>query len=363
MNKKKIKIGVIGCGAVAQTMHLPYLSELDCFEIEALCDISQKLLRKVGARYNVRKLFVDFHDLVKKEDIEAVLVSSRQHFEPVIAALQSGKHVLVEKPMCFSLQEAEKIIEASQRNNVKLMVAYNRRFDPGFEYAQRKMANMKKPTFIRVLDIIGSNKVILNDMYDLYQFDDVPAETKHELQIKQDRGIEEAVGRVPNNVRLAYFWVVALGIHDINALQVSFGNPRRIISSQIWNQGLYTTSIIDYGEDTQCVLTIGSTNITKRVGMEIVVFGVDEIIDVKFPLAWCSKGVPATIRTSKMENGNLVEEKVLAFYETSYKRQLKHFYDCIINDRQPLTGAVEASKDIQVAIKIIEAYKKTSGIK
>ncbi len=360
---RKVKIGVIGCGAIAQTMHLPHLSELDCFEIGALCDISQKLLQKVGARYNVKKLFVDFHDIVKEEEIEAVLVLSKYHFEPVIAALQSGKHVLVEKPMCSSLQEAEQMIEASQKNNVKLMVAYMRRFDPGYEYAQRKMLNMKKPMFIRILDIIGSNKVILNDMYDLYQFDDVPAKMKRELQIKQDKGIEEAIGRVPENVRFAYGLLLGLAIHDINTLRGVFGDPKRIISTEIWNQGWYITSTMDYGKDTKGVLTTGATNITKRFDQEFVVFGADEIVNVKFPLAWCLKGVPAAITISKMQNGNLVEKRVLASYETSYKRELKHFYDCIVNDRQPLTGAVEASKDIQVAIKIIEAYKRTVGIK
>lgn len=354
---RKIKVGVIGCGAIAQMMHLPHLSELDYFKIEALCDVSQKLLHKVGARYNVGKLFVDFHEMVKEEDIEAVLVSSIYHPEPTIAALQSGKHVLVEKPMCFSLQKADQMIDASQKNNVKLMVAYMRRFDPGYEYAQKRMSNMKEVRLIKILDIVGSYQAISNDMYDIYRFDDIPANVKRDLQIKQEKGVEEAIGKVSKDVRSAYGLLLGVTIHDIATLTGAFGVPRKIISTEIWSQGSYITSIMDYDNGAKCVLISGGPNITKRCDQEFVAFGTNEIVSVRFPLAWCLKGIPASVTISEMENGNLVEKKVLPCYDTSFKRELKHFYDCIITGRQPLTSAVEARKDIQIAIEIIEAYK------
>jgi predicted dehydrogenase len=99
---KKLKVGVIGCGEIAQISHLPYLQELNNFEISALCDISSVVLEELGNRYQVNNRCTDFHDLVKM-DLDVVLVSNKNHAAPVIAAMENGKHVLVEKPIAFNL--------------------------------------------------------------------------------------------------------------------------------------------------------------------------------------------------------------------------------------------------------------------
>ena len=95
----KIKVGVIGCGAIAQIQHLPHLKELrDEFEITALSDISAELLAAVGTEFGVltERQYLDYRDLFASE-IDAVIVcSSGSHAGPTIAAAQAGKHVLVE---------------------------------------------------------------------------------------------------------------------------------------------------------------------------------------------------------------------------------------------------------------------------
>ena len=97
-----LKIGIIGCGAIAQIQHLPHLRELDAeFEIGGLADLSPKLLEAVGNDYGVppERRFLDYHDLVRS-DIDGVIVCpSGSHAAPAIAAAQAGKHILVEKPM------------------------------------------------------------------------------------------------------------------------------------------------------------------------------------------------------------------------------------------------------------------------
>src|ERR1700730_1038138 len=113
---KRLKIGVVGCGAIAQIQHLPHLRELDAeFEIGGLADLSPKLLGKVGTEYGVpaERRFLDYHDLVRS-DIDGVIVCpSVSHAPPTIAAAENGKHVFVEKPMCTTVRESEAMVAAA----------------------------------------------------------------------------------------------------------------------------------------------------------------------------------------------------------------------------------------------------------
>src|SRR5215469_1680185 len=130
---KRLMIGVIGCGAIAQIQHLPHLRELDDqFAIGGLSDLSPKLLEYVGDLYGVpaERRFVDYHDLVRS-DIDAVIVCpSGSHAPPSIVAAEAAKHVMVEKPMCTTAREAQAMVEAADQAGVLLMVAYMKRHEP-----------------------------------------------------------------------------------------------------------------------------------------------------------------------------------------------------------------------------------------
>src|SRR5690348_8857748 len=105
----KIRVGLVGLGEVAQVIHLPILqSYADLFEISALCDISQELLSVLGERYGVPVScrYLDYQELARQENLDAVLVlnSDEYHTDAALAAIQQGKHVLIEKPMCLTRQ-------------------------------------------------------------------------------------------------------------------------------------------------------------------------------------------------------------------------------------------------------------------
>src|ERR1700687_902529 len=99
----RLRVGVIGCGTVAQIMWPLNLRQLDeQFELKAICDLSPSLTESLGQYYNVCRRFQDYHDLIA-EDLDVVVVlTPGSHAAPAIAALDAGKHVVVEKPMCFT---------------------------------------------------------------------------------------------------------------------------------------------------------------------------------------------------------------------------------------------------------------------
>src|SRR3974390_2661942 len=99
----RLRGGVIGCGLVAQVMHLHYLRELaEHYEIVALCDLSESLRAACARDYGVARQYADWRDLLGA-DLDAVLIlTSGSHAPIAIAAAAAGKHMLIEKPMCFS---------------------------------------------------------------------------------------------------------------------------------------------------------------------------------------------------------------------------------------------------------------------
>ncbi len=124
-----LKIGVIGCGSIAQHRHLPEYSWNKNVEIVAVCDINEERALEIGKKYDA-KAYTDYTELLADEEIDAVSVCTPNYLHaPIsVAALNAGKHVLCEKPMATSSEEADQMIEAAEKSGKKLMIGHNQRF-------------------------------------------------------------------------------------------------------------------------------------------------------------------------------------------------------------------------------------------
>ena len=126
-----IKIGIIGCGKIAQTRHLPeYATNPDAKLVGYYDKISSRAVQ-MAEKYG-GKVYDSYYDLINDPEIDAVsvCVENRNHAEITNAALYAGKHVLVEKPMAVTLAECESMVAAAEFNGKHLMVGHNMRFDP-----------------------------------------------------------------------------------------------------------------------------------------------------------------------------------------------------------------------------------------
>ena len=126
-----IRIGVIGCGKIAQVRHLPEYQANANVELVGYYDKNAKRAEEMAEKYG-GTAYETYFDLLKNPDIDAVsvCVENRSHAEIAIQALYSGKHVLVEKPMAVTLAECESMVAAAENNGRYLMVGHNIRFDP-----------------------------------------------------------------------------------------------------------------------------------------------------------------------------------------------------------------------------------------
>ena len=127
---KSLKVGVIGCGRVAQARHLPALQSLRHAEVFAVADTDPEQLRIVAENFGIKNRHEDYTALLSDPAIDAVgiLVPAMYHVQVAMAALDAGKHVLLEKPLAVSLDEVERLLARAARSPVKAMVGFNLRW-------------------------------------------------------------------------------------------------------------------------------------------------------------------------------------------------------------------------------------------
>jgi len=125
----KLKIGIIGVGNIAEVHIGAYLKNPDV-ELYAFCDINPERLKIMGEKYGVTRLFTDKNEMLKLSEIDAVSVCTwnSEHAPCSIAALEAGKHVLCEKPMATTVEEAIAMKEAADKAGKLLMIGFVRRF-------------------------------------------------------------------------------------------------------------------------------------------------------------------------------------------------------------------------------------------
>jgi len=131
---KTYRIGIIGCGGIANGKHLPSLSKLNNVELAAFCDIIPEKADAAAAKYGSEdaKTYTDYRELLQDASIDIIHVCTPNdsHAEISIAALESGKHVMCEKPMAKTAAEAARMVEAAKRTGKKLTIGYNNRYRP-----------------------------------------------------------------------------------------------------------------------------------------------------------------------------------------------------------------------------------------
>ena len=142
---RKVRIGIIGCGGIANNKHMPALRKIPEVEMVAFCDIVEERAVKAAADYGTpdAKVYTDYKELLKAESIEVVhvLTPNRDHSYITVDALEAGKHVMCEKPMAINTAEAQKMVDAAKRTGKKLTIGYQSRFRPDSMYLKQACEN------------------------------------------------------------------------------------------------------------------------------------------------------------------------------------------------------------------------------
>ncbi len=151
-NGRTVKVGIVGCGVVATAYYLPYMRKMPGVEITAVCDIHERRLRETARLFGAKQTYTNYGDMLKRADIEVVfiLTAPGTHVKFTLMAVEAGKHVLLQKPMATTMEDANRITEAVRKAKVKALI-------------EPSSSTLLDPTFRAISEILARG--VLGDPY------------------------------------------------------------------------------------------------------------------------------------------------------------------------------------------------------
>ena len=351
VNRSKVRVGVIGCGLVAQVMHLPHLREMpDRFTVTAVCDLAAGPLEFAGAMFPAARRLTDWQDLLG--EVDAVLVLTAGSHAPVaVAAAEAGVHVFVEKPMCFSVDEGEQMIAAARANGVVLMVGYMKRYDPAYEALRGALDGM---TFARITTLESPIEPYALH-HPLSARTPLDPETLAELQADDERRLRAGLGR-DDPVLLRTYKSVLLDsmVHELNGVRGLLGEPDALHSARIWDSGV--TVDASFG-DVEAVFAWIDLPGIARYAQDWSFYGADRRATLEFPSPLL-RSFPTRLVYEEGEPGGVASERRehVVSYEEAFKCELLEFHAAIAEGREARTDGEDGLRDVALCRDIVLAH-------
>ena len=137
-DNRLLRVGVLGCGPIAQAAHFESCTKARNAELYAICDVADDLRERMAATHAPTRNFGDYDQMLADPDLEAVIIATSDtfHVPAAIKALEAGKHVLCEKPLAVSVEAAESLRAAIADSGLTLQVGHMKRFDAGLQAAK-----------------------------------------------------------------------------------------------------------------------------------------------------------------------------------------------------------------------------------
>jgi virulence factor len=146
-----VKIGIIGLGSMAQSVHIPTLLSIDDAEIIAICDNDQSKIKQVRSKYKFPTQYSNYIEMAERSEVDAVFVLTKPHethFEIAKIFLENNKDVFCEKPMAMKLSEAEQMVNLAKKHSQLLIIGFNRRYMPLLKRVKEKIENKSIQTIL-----------------------------------------------------------------------------------------------------------------------------------------------------------------------------------------------------------------------
>ena len=362
MANTRLRVGVIGAGLIAQVMHLHYLKELDdLFDLRALCDASREVTNACAARFGVDKTSTDWRQIIDQDDLDAVLVlTSGSHAPIAVAASESGKHVFVEKPMCFSVAEGHEMLEAAARANVILMVGYPKRYDPAYRRVRDEVRQLHDLRFVRLTTMESPFQHYVSH-YPLAQANDIDPAQRARWRADAEQRVSAAIGDVGDLARHTYEAVLLDSmVHEFNLLRGILGEPTELKYVSIRNT---TTNVIfDFG-GVECAVAWVDLPGIARYEMEVSFFDPFERVRLAFPSPFLrSAPTVVDLETGQRDDVRSTIAREIISHEEPFKLELQEFHRAIVEGREPHTPGSDGIRDIALCQSVIASATRGTTV-
>ena len=317
---RKLNIGILGCGPISQFTHFECCQKGKNVRLYAICDQAKDLVERMAQIWQPEKVFFDYDHMLEDPELDAVIIATADAFHIPLAlkAVEAGKHVLVEKPLSHSIEECEKIIEATNQRQVVVQVGHMKRFDQGFQFAH-DFIREKAGEIIAIKAWYGDNT-------QRYTFTD-------NLQPRPVRSLLAIKPGFNEKANLERYYMMAHGSHLLDTAQFLGGKIGALQAHLRHQEDLWCWFIhVDFESGA-----MGHLDLTIKIRGDwhegFQVYGTRGSVFAKTFNPWFYK-------SSEVEC-YLEEEQIfhrpLAADGFSYRRQLESFADAIIS-KQPLSG-------------------------
>jgi predicted dehydrogenase len=341
-----IRIGLAGGGLVAQAAHLPALGHLrETFAVAALADPSRTVREQVAARFGIPRAYAGWPEMLERAGLDALIVGTpnETHAEIVLAALDAGLHVLVEKPLCIALEDADRVVAAQERTGRVVQVAYMKRHAPGFAAARAAIAaNDVRLVQTTTIDPVLAAEPFFGPGDLIVPRGDAPRESGSALAAQ----LEAAIGT--NDPAFSTLVLGALS-HDVNTVLGLLGEPDvEPVHGALHEQALTATWRLPGGAHWQAAFAFlpGSGRYVQR--LEVSTAEAQHRLEFGAPYLQ-ELGERATRTTADTVT---VVGAPGGGHRGPYTRQLEHFADCIAGRATCATPATQGRRDIAVLTRL-----------
>ena len=318
-----VRFGLIGAGDISRKRVAPALRDLENVEFVSVSRSRSELAESFANEFGATKWFADWREQIADDEIDAVYLATPVyvHAEQTVAAAEAGKHVLCEKPMALSVAECDEMIAACRANNVKLCIAYYRRFYPVIERVKQLIADGE----------IG--RVSFAQINAFEYFNPAPDHPRRWF-VEKDKS-----GGGP---------MIDFGCHRIEVFANLFGTVRRvesIVSSEVFGREVEDTASAIFQFESGACASLTVTHATTDARDTLDVYGTDGAIQIP--------SLNLGVMTIKTRDGERTEshQPTANFHEPL----IEDFANAILLDRAP---QVDGNAGREVSRLIEEIYER-----
>lgn len=369
----KFKLGVIGCGSIAEIAHFPAIKNYEGAVLEAVCDIDADHVEQIANKWGAAKWFTDYRKMFEETKLDAVIIASPNnwHRNHAIAAANAGVHVLLEKPMAVTNQEAWDINDACRKANVKLMVGCDRRFWTHNQWAKNLIDE-------GVIGKLLMSRSVLHEHW--YNYQNHVARTPFRLDCSVAGGA--AINDTGAHAIDLLTWLNgskikrAIGVAERLAMPAEYTlcDDTALLMVQFENGSYGTVSCNRFSpavnQNTELCGTEGTiftstdaTNPFQNAPMAVYTskkYSVDTLPkvlkDYRWPeLFWVEDIIDEHVRNRWV---SITPPR----YPNNYERMLEHFLDCIANDNEPLVSGEEGAEAVEVMCAVLKSMETNSWV-
>ena len=353
----KIKIGYVGCGFMAQKVHIPNLMAMADCELVALAEVRQELGRKVQTGFGIPKLYRHHTELAEDPEVEAVAVSAAFHVQGAIARdlLLAGKAVFMEKPMAISVAQAQEILAAGQGTGARLMVGYMKRYDAGNELFKETLDSFRASGDLGEI-VYARNHGFCGNWT---AGNDAPV-------IRTDEPIPTIDAPIPDWLPAEHFRAYVSYLqqytHNVNLLRwlLDAGDHVRVRHVDLNDDG-YTGIVVLDMKGTRAVLESGQLSHYRW----------DEHTQVYLRHGWLKtwapplllRGIPATVEVYRAgETQTFTTPLPQDRWSWSYRREMEHFVQQVRSGNAFRSSAEDTLTDVRLFEEIYQAHLRGRGL-